>query len=85
MEDKKPDDFLQIFTNKIYEFDWVIIFCVAISYLLVVSDIFHDSVIYKFSGTKDGIGNLTTYGYIIQLLSLLIGTIISRAFLSMTG
>ena len=82
MEEEKPDDFLQILTNKIYEFDWMIIFCIAISYLFIVSDIFHENVIYKLDGTKDSIGNLTTYGYITQLVSLIIGTILSRALLS---
>lgn len=75
---KPPDDFLSIIVDKIYGFDWFMLLAVAISYLIIVSDLYQERVIQNIKNATGQSGDLTTFGYMFQLLSLLIGTIILR-------
>lgn len=80
--DRKPDDFIGIIVDKVYGFDWIILLAIAIAYLFVVSDLYGEHILSRFNGaTRDG--EITTYGYVVQLCSLLIGTVIGRIMLGM--
>lgn len=77
----RPDDFMTIIVDQAYNFDWFMILAVAIAFLVVVSNTFNDHVIKRMpGGTRNG--ELTTRGYMIQLISLLIGSILVKIFFS---
>ena len=80
---RRPDDFISMVVDNVYEFDWVMLFCVAISFIFIMSDIFNERVLSKIEGTITNSQEITTYGYMIQLVSLLIATVISKMMLSM--
>lgn len=77
-DDSKPDDFMSIIVEKIYNFDWILLLCVAIAFIFVVSDIFYENVLCKKTGSVDINGDITNYGYMLQLITLLITTVASR-------
>lgn len=81
----RPDDFMSIIVDKVYAFDWIILLAVAISFIVVASDTYGDHVLGRFSGALTAEGELSTYGYILQLISLLIGTVLSRMGLALAG
>lgn len=74
----RPDDFMSILTDKIYGFDWYMMLAVAIAFIFIVSDIYNDNVIHKIPGSVGDSGDLTTKGYMMQLISLLIGSLLFR-------
>ena len=63
----------------------IILLAVAISFIFIVSELYSERVLGKVSGAIDAGGNLTTYGYIIQLISLLIGAVLGRILFAATG
>ena len=79
---KKPDDFISLIINKAYEFDWLILLAIAIAYLFINLEIYDEFILNKVEGTKTPNGDITSYGYMIKLLSLLIGTLLSRFLFS---
>ncbi len=81
----RPDDFMHIIVDKMYHFDWVILLAVALAFLFVISDIYNDNVVSRFAGAIGNDGNPTTYGYMIQTISLLIGTILGRILFAIGG
>lgn len=81
-QDNPPDDFMSIIVDQIYNFDWLLLLCVAIAFIFIISDIFYENVLCKKSGSVDSNGDITNYGYMLQLVSLLITTIISRFFIA---
>lgn len=81
----RPDDFLSIIVNEIYNFDWIFILAVIIAYLFVVSDTFNEYVISSFSGTHENNGELSTYGYIVQGSALIGVSILARILFAVAG
>ena len=81
----RPDDFLGILVDKIYGFDWVILLAVALAFLFVISDIYNDTVVSRFPGAIGPDGNPTTKGYMIQTISLMIGTVLGRVLFTVGG
>ena len=80
-----PDDFISMSVDRVLGFDWMMLLAVAISFIFVVSDFFNDRVLHRFPkaiGTND---EITNHGYIIQLISLLIGTILGKIIFSLTS
>lgn len=81
----RPDDFMGIIVDKVYAFDWIILLAVAIAFIVVASDMYGEHVLSRFSGSLSPEGELTTYGYTLQLISLLIGTVLCRMGLALGG
>lgn len=81
----RPDDFLSIIVDKVYSFDWIILLAVALSFLFVISDMFNENVVSRFSGAIGTDGNPTTYGYIVQDASLLIMAVLGRIMFALGG
>ncbi len=81
----RPDDFMSIIVDKVYHFDWIILLAVALAFLFVISDIYNENVVARFNGAIGTDGNPTTYGYMIQTISLLIGTILGRILFALGG
>ena len=84
-ESNKPDDFLSIIVDKVYAFDWIMLLAVAISFIFIISDLYNEQILNKFKGAINESQDVTTYGYMIQLCSLLIGTIVSKMLFSIAG
>jgi hypothetical protein len=82
---ERPDDFMSILVDKMYNFDWIILLAVALAFLFVISDIYNDNVVARFAGAIGSDGNPTSYGYMIQTVSLLIGTILGRIMFALGG
>ena len=73
----RPDDFMSIIVDKVYEFDWFMLLEVAIAFLVVVSNMYNERVLTQMPGaTKNG--ELTTRGYMMQLVSLLVGSVMFK-------
>jgi len=83
-DSKRPDDFMSIIIDKIYEFDWIMLFCVAIAFIFIMSDLYDEHILSKVKGAMNENQEVTTYGYMVQLISLLITTVISKMLMSMT-
>ena len=79
--DDRPDDFLSMMVNKVYNFDWYFLLAVAISFIIIVSDMYNEKVIHKIPGAQRG-GELTTRGYLMQLVSLLFGSVLFKVLFS---
>ena len=82
---KKPDDFMSIIIDKVYEFDWIMLFCVAIAFIFIMSDLYDEHILSKVKGAMSENQEVTTYGYMVQLVSLLITVVISKILMSMAG
>jgi hypothetical protein len=81
----RPDDFMSVIVDKIYNFDWIILLAVALAFLFVISDIYNEAVVSRFKGAIGPDGNPTTYGYLIQDASLLIAAVIGRILFALGG
>ena len=81
----RPDDFMSVLVDRMYNFDWIILLAVALSFLFVISDIYNDNVVSRFAGAIGPDGNPTTKGYLIQTVSLLVGTILGRILFALGG
>ncbi len=81
-DDTRPDDFLGILTHQIYNFDWIFLLIIAISFLFISSDLFYTHVLVKYKGAINDRGDMTTYGYILQLITMLITAIIGKILIS---
>lgn len=82
---ERPDDFMSVLVDKMYNFDWIILLAVALAFLFVISDVYNETVVARFAGAIGTDGNPTTYGYMIQTISLLIGTILGRILFAIGG
>ncbi len=80
--DSRPDDFLGIITHQIYHFDWVFLIIIAISFLFVSSDLFYSNILAKYKGATDEHNDMTTYGYIIQLVTMLLMAVVGKMLVS---
>ncbi len=80
--ENRPDDFLSILTHQLYNFDWVFLLVVAISFLFISSDLFYTHVLSKYKSALDNRGDMTTYGYIIQLITMLLMAVFGKTLIS---
>lgn len=76
-----PNDFMQIFAHAVNSVDWSIILCMAVMFLLVISDVFNEHVLTNFAEAFHE-GEITAYGHMLQLGALVLGTLAGRAALA---
>lgn len=87
IEDTKKtsnDDLMRMAVDSAYKFDWMLMFIVFIVFLVVISDVYADTVLSRVDNAlKDG--EPTVKGHLVQAAGLIVGTIISRLFIAFLG
>lgn len=80
----RPDDFMGILVDKMYNFDWVLLILVAIIFLVVISDVYGEGVLRRIDGTFNN-DEITIKGHMMQLVGLISGSILGRALFAIVG
>ena len=82
MKKKEVDNnFFDSLIDNIYNFNWLILFCVAISYLYIVSTSFDDYLRSSNSNLFDSTGDLKSVGHLVRLSYMLVFTLLSYLFI----
>lgn len=81
----RPDDFMSIFVDKLYNFDWVFLFIIAILFIIVLSDVYGETILRRIDGTFDKNDDITTKGHMVQLGGMLISSVIARFLFALAG
>lgn len=76
------NNFFDSLVDNIYNFNWLILFCVAISYLYIVSTTFDDYLRKHDGDLFDNTGELKMVGHLVRLCYMLIFTLISYLFIN---
>jgi hypothetical protein len=74
---RKPDDFPSIIVKTLLDVDWYLYFVICIAFLVVVSDIYSQRILQNFAGAMKG-DEITTWGHIMQMLSLILMIILGK-------
>lgn len=82
---KRPDDFMSIIVDRMYKFDWVFLFIIALIFIIVISDAYGENVLRRFDGAIGKDDEVTTKGHMIQLGGLLAGSVVGRVLFAMAG
>lgn len=82
MKTEEENNFFDSLVDSVYNFNWLLLFCVAISYLYIVSTTFDDYLRKHKNNLFDNTGDLGAIGHLVRLSYMLIFTVLLYLFIS---